>query len=177
MKKAAGSVVDRFGNYYKVSVSTSAADTLTFQEWPTGYSIKDGYGFIIHKIKYRVSTVYLAMFTTDLDYLIAGVCTNNLALTAALLRPGVSDSIIDTLVISKRLLTDVGFVYTDEDHIHDFTNEPGGGKLVAPKPLYLVVHSFGLSQVIAVQFDITYTMVKLSEPLYRELYESMNPSA
>jgi len=168
--------MDQFPNFYRVALLTQVADTEQYTEWVTGYSIKDGYAFIIHKIKYRIAPLTRTLLNANNDQAIMGLVTNN-TLTTPTLIAGISDSILDTCVLYHKEASSVGFRHDEIDIIHDFSNEPGGGRIIAPKPLYLAISSVGAGNVIGGDMEIVYTMVKLSAEVYRELYESMNPNA
>jgi hypothetical protein len=61
--------------------------------------------------------------------------------------------------------------------VHDFTNEPGGGRIIAPNPLYTYTFGVSIAAVVTVNFEVVYTTIKINDKLYRELWESMNPTA
>jgi hypothetical protein len=168
--------LDVFGNFYRTGVATTVADTPAFLEWITGFSIKDGYAFIIHKIRYRILPGTMTSMNAEGDGVVLGLTTRS-DLTNAQLTVGIDNAILDTLYYARRQDTAVGFENHQQDFMHDFTNDPGGGRIVAPKPLYLVASSVGLGATFTSYIEIVYTMIKLTESAYRELYESMNPNA
>lgn len=168
--------LDQFGNRYSTSLITAVADTILFTEWNTGFSIKDGYGFILHKIEYLLLPGNQTNINADADNVSCGLTTRN-DLTNADLLAGIKDSILDNCVIGLKVATAVGQQLWEGKFVHDFTNEPGGGRIVAPRPLYWAISSVGIGAVIAMQVKCWWTMIKLSGEIYRELYESTNPSA
>lgn len=169
--------VDQFGNFFKTTLTTSAADTLTFFEWATGFSIKDGYGFIIHKIEWVVQSAAVTLLNAADDRILAGLVTNNTWTSGGILEAGINDYVIDNFALSLNHARTAEGQLVELKFVHDFTNEPGGGRLVAPKPLYFAVTSVGAGAALTIYSKTVYTMIKLSEQFYRELYESMNPSA
>jgi hypothetical protein len=171
-----GARLDVYGNFYRSVAATSVADTPAFNEWITGFSIKDGYAFIIHKIRYRVLPGTITSMNAEGDSVILGLTTRS-DLSNTQLSVGIDNAILDTMYFGRHQDTAVGFEHREQDHIHDFTNDPGGGRIVAPKPLYIAASSIGLGATYSAYMEIIYTMIKLTESAYRELYESMNPNA
>jgi len=168
--------VDEFPNFYKAAIGTSGADTLTFTSWDTGYSIKDGFGFILHRLIVRPDIASLNLLNAAGDRICVALVANN-KLAALDVEQQISDSIIAGVVFANKLATAVGENVKDHQFVQDFTSEPGGGRLFAPKPLYWACYSAGAGAVIATYVTAVYTMIKLTQELYRELYESQNPSA
>lgn len=167
---------DVFGNFYKTTLVSTVADTLAVFNWDTGFSIKDGYGFVIHKIEAWLKPSDVSLPNADADRITVALITNN-TLTGATIEGGNNDSILEAITWQLKLATAVGQQFGDYKIIRDFTNEPGGGRLIAPKPLYFAHYSQGCGATLTINVKVVYTMLKLTEQMYRELYESMNPSA
>lgn len=167
--------IDQFPNFYRQTFAGSD-NAVTWTEWVTGYSIKDGYAFILHKVKYRFTNGNITSLDANADALSAAISTNN-SLTLSDMQLGINSSLLDSCRVFYKVATAVGVALSEFEFIHDFTNEPGGGRIVAPKPLYIGVGAGNLGSTPSCSMEIVYTMVKLNQEVYRELYESMNPNA
>ena len=167
--------LDIFPNFYKTVLSIADA-ALQYNTWDTGFSIKDGYGFVIHKMEFWIPGATMTLLNADQDNITTCLVANN-TLTGPQLLAGTGDSVIDQFNVSNKWASAVGMYTGENKWIHDFTNEPGGGRLVAPKPLYFGSITAGLGAAATVNVKVVYTMLKLTAEVYRELYESMNPSA
>lgn len=167
--------MDQFPNFYRQTFF-GVDNSITWTEWVTGYSIKDGYAFVLHKIKYRFAAANIGTLDVNADSLNAAISANN-SLTLSDIAAGVNPSLLDSCRAFYKVATAVGMALSEFEFIHDFTNEPGGGRIIAPKPLFIGVGASALGQVPSCSIEIVYTMVKLNQEVYRELYESMNPNA
>jgi len=160
---------DQFANLAILTVTESAANTLTFKKLETGISLSEKVAWIINKIEYTAASVLAANFNGDGDSLSFGLAVSN-SFTAADIR---EQLIIDWNAIIRR---DFGTAASMEPQmwpaVKDFSSMPSGGILVPPVPLYIFAAGSGLVSATNVYARIYYTLLKLSIDQYWELVES-----
>lgn len=180
MKKQSRSY-DQFPNFFTVNISTANAGVPVYTPWNTGYSIKDGFAFIIHKIIYKLTSSVIPDISGVSGNYVAMALATRTDLTADMLRnDGVNEAILDNWFLSLRWNSAIGLAFLEQEWVHDFTNEPGGGRIIAPKPVYawMCADDGGAGVLVAKGLmQVVYTILKINNEQYRELYEAMNPNA
>ena len=165
MKTGSG---DKFANMAVITVTESAANTLTFKKLETGISIHDKVGWIINRVEYFLSELGLTQFADNEDLAYWGLaCSNSFAAPSM-----TEETILDVNCLSKMEATDVGFFFQYRPFIKDFSTLPGGGLLVPPVPLYLWLKGTGLAGAGSVTCRMHYTLKELSVDEYWELVEA-----
>jgi len=148
---------DQFANRAIVSVSESAANTLTFKKLETGISITEKVAWIISRIEYLI---YLSstVFNAGADYLDYG-----LSVSSAFTSPTFQEEAI--LDFNSMYRIDIGTAasgfFSELPLVKNFADLPGGGVIVPPAPLYLYARGVGLASattVVARLFYVTKTM-------------------
>ena len=167
MAKKATDVFIQFGY---LSVTQSAADTLTFSDGlNVGIGLFQNGALVIHKVDWEVSpTTYTAM-NADGDRIIAALCGDN-KLTDLDLD---NTSIYDKMSKEHKELTAVGFETMDLNFNHDYSTLPGGGLIIPADRLYLAVYSSGTGIANTVRVRIYFTLRTLSAADYLELAQSL----
>jgi len=164
MAKAGG---DQFSNLAYLSVTESAANTLTFKKLETGVPLFEKIAWIIHRIDYWVNAL-AAYLDTNGDNIYTGLSTSNQFTTV-----GVDQACI--LDVFQMIRTDYGTAATGNIWIRpvvrDFSGLPGGGLIVPPNPLYLFVVGAGCAAANFVMVRLRYSTLQLTADQYWELVE------
>lgn len=165
MAKAA---TDTFANLAVITVTESAANTLTFKKLETGISLFEKLAWVIHRVEYFFD-VNATQFNATGDALtIALTATDQIAALTA-----TNQSCLD---ICEVLRLDWGTAATESTvlrpWVRDFTDLPGGGIIVPPNPLYLAAKGTSLVAASSTTARLYYTNYQLTPDQYWELVES-----
>jgi len=166
---ASGAANDVFANYAIITVTESAANTLTFKKLETGISLTEKVGWVINRVEYYLSALNVTQFNAAADTLYYGLALGNGFSVPAVDR----NEIIDYNSIER---IDLGAVATGyfllKPFIKDLSTLPGGGILIPPAPLYLWAKGESLAAAAIVTARIHYTMRNLKVDEYWELVEA-----
>lgn len=160
---------DEFANYAILSVTESAANTLTFKKLETGISLSEKVAWIINRVEYIVASISAAIFNADTDTMTWGLSLSN-----SFAAPAFSeDTIIDYNLLAR---LDLGVAASGGwllvPFLKDFSRLPGGGLLVPPTPLYLWAKGSGLTAANIVTARIHYQLMSMSTDQYWQLVEA-----
>lgn len=160
---------DQFANYAIVSVTESAANTLTFKKLETGISLTEKVAWIINRIEYTLSSLLAAQFNGDGDLLTFGMAVSN-----SFANPAITEqAIIDwNSVVRQDFGAAASASIVKMPFLKDFSSLPSGGILVPPVPLYLFAQGSGLVAAESVYARIHYTLKMLTVDQYWELVEA-----
>ena len=165
----ADSKKDSFANFAIITVTESAANTLTFKKLETGISITEKVAWIINRIEFMVEELNSTIFNGTGDFVLFGLSVANSFSNVA-----VSEvSIIDYNRVSR---IDIGAAasgfFKYEPYVKDYSAMPSGGILVPPTPLYLYAQGESLTAATRVTARLYYTTLNLSVDQYWELVEA-----
>lgn len=158
---------DEFANKFYGTVTESAANTLTFSEIPTQVNTFQKVGWVIHKLEWYIPYATLALMVDTADGMQLALTSSNKATALALSDP----IVIDLLEITQLLRSAVGYNYFQFPFIRDFTSMPGGGLIVAPRPLFVAAKGVGLATVGTYAVRGHFTARELSAEEYIELVD------
>jgi len=158
---------ERYTNIAYLSVTESAANTLTFSKLETGIAPFEKRGWLISRLEYFVS-VTSANWGADAD-----------ALTYALTASNTISSLdlSDNAVIDYNKITriDLGAAATgmfmERPIVKDLSTLAGGGVLVTPNPLYMAAVGTALTGATTVKCRMFYTSIDLKADEFWELVE------
>lgn len=156
---------DEFPNVVYVKVTETAANTLTFEQIQTGYGALNRLGWIISRIEYYFKVGDLQQFADAADAAQVGLTKSDLLSSLNLQDSG----LIDLLEVSCMYKTGVGLELVYQPIIRDFSQLPGGGKLVLPYPLFLGVQGISLANALEVSARISYTEITMGGDEFTEL--------
>lgn len=160
---------DQFANLAVITVTESAANTLTFKKLETGISLNEKVAWIVNRVEYLVNSILAAQFNGDGDTLKFGLSVTN-AFSAANFDEA---SILNLNQIQRN---DYGAAATGGiskmPMLQDFSTLPAGGIIVPPTPLYLFAVGTGLVSASTVIARVWYTLLPLSVDQYWELVEA-----
>jgi hypothetical protein len=146
------------------TVTESAANTLTYAKFETGYGTLDKTGWIINRIEY-FPIAFLPDANND-SYEMAITTSNQLAalgLDAAAVK--------HYLKIMMPMFSSVGWAIVITPHIIDLSTLPGRGLLVLPVPLYIAIKGTGLPSALTVKCRLYFETVDLDDQMWVELVE------
>jgi hypothetical protein len=166
-KKSVGGVSDQFSNIVYQTIDESAANTLTFQQIQTGYGSLDKKGWLISRIEWYLPLATLNQLGQAADLIQVALTTSNLVSSLTLQ----DASLIDLMELGIIVWTAVGVSPVYKPLIRDFSNLPGGGRIVLPYPLYLAVKGTDLGGAISAACRIFFTEIDLDEAGWMELVQ------
>lgn len=160
---------DKFSNSAVITVTESAANTLTFKKLDTGIPLFEKVAWIIQRIEYFINDLAAGQFNASGDYMTLALTATSSVAFLALEDPAV----IDLLQIRRSDFGAAANAYLEKmPWVKDFTSLPGGGLIVAPNPLYLAAKGNGLVAASSSLAKIFYTNYPLAVDEYWELVES-----
>lgn len=159
--------MDVFANKAYATVTESGANTLTFSEIQTNVSVFEKMAWIIHRIEWYLSYATQALLIDAADTLQLALTASQSISSLALNSP----SVIDLYEQYKFLATAVGYHFSEMPIIRDFTALPGGGLIVAPRPLYIAAKGTGLASAATGSCRFYFTVKQLKADEYLELVD------
>ena len=157
---------DKYANVLYDSVTESAANTLTFESVDVGLNMFDKVGLLIHRIEYFKFHAYLNAGTDAIEF---GLSSSNGWTSVDASEPS---------IISFNLMrvndhgTAGNAIIQENPLVRDFSDMPGGGILITPKPLYLFVEGANLASPAIVQMRMYFTVIPMKPEEYFELLEA-----
>jgi hypothetical protein len=162
--------MDVFSQYLAITVTESAADTLTFQKVETGGFLFERRAMVIHRIAYAPSVTTLGLLDAAADRLEMGLSLSNSLTTI----PWTDPNILDLLQIG---VVDFGTAASGAisrtPWVTDLSMLPGGGIIVPAYPLYGFVRGTSLGTAAVVVLRAYYTVKELEPTEFVELVEAL----
>lgn len=161
---------DKYANVAFGSVTMSAANTLTFSQIQMGVGLFEGKAMILHRVSFRPSFVSVHELAAATDRLVMALTTSN--------RLSSIIDVTDPSIIGNVDLISLGAAIevVRLPFQIDYSNLPGGGKLLACNPIYAAMWTSGAAAASAMKVDLEFTFVELSPQDYLEVIQSMFPS-
>jgi len=158
---------DLYANKFYGRAVESAANTLTFAEIQTNVSIFEKMAWILHRLEYFVAPASMALIDDSPDSITMALTGSENITTLGLDNPAV----IDTFTLGMKKFSGVGFQFTNVPIIRDFSELPGGGIVVSPRPLFMAVQGASLASAATVEMRGYFTVQALSADEYLELVD------
>jgi hypothetical protein len=165
--KASGGVRDGFANKFYGSCTESAANTLTFNEINTGQNMFDKKAWILHRLEWDIDLAIVQALAAAGDGFTMALTSSNLINTLALSSP----MVIDRLLYEHQFFTAVAAQAMNTPVIRDFTGMPGGGLLIAPRPLYVAAQGTSLAAAQTAEVRGYFTQIDLNAQEYVDLLD------
>jgi hypothetical protein len=162
-----GMVLDHYANKMYGQVVESAANTLTFEEINTNISYFSRQAFVLHRLEWYPAPTSLSVLGGAGDYFECALTSSNKITMLNLDDPGV----IDLLTITQNFQSGVGFFIKPFPIIREFTDLPGGGLIINPRPLYLAVKGTSLASALTINLRAYFTVVELNSDQYVEMLD------
>jgi len=158
---------DVFVNQAYLTVTESAANTLTFNKLETGISIHEKVGWVIARLDYNLD-INATNFAASADGVMWGISTSDLFTV-----PGFNiNSIIDFNSVTRNDLgTAASGLFLRSPFEKDFSSLPGNGILIPPNPLFVWVKGANLTSAIIIKARLFYTVKVLKLEDFWELVE------
>jgi len=158
---------DKFANKFYGSCVESAANTLTFNEIQTNVDVFSKQAWLLHRLEWYLSGTQVDKILQAADWISAALTSSDKLSTLDLSSPGV----VDLMELGIHSLTAVGYQFTQKPFIRDFSNLPGGGLIIAPRPLYVAVKGESLASAVTVAVRGYFTTMTLTADEYLELVD------
>jgi len=158
---------DKFANKFYGKVVESAANTLTFAEIPTNVDVFAKKAWILHRLEWYFAAVAISAIDAA-DDVIQAILTSSDKMTAVGLD---NASIIDLFEVCQSFNDATSFQLWVNPIIRDFTSLPGGGLIIAPRPLYIGVKGTSMAAALTAHVRGYFTAVDLNADEYLELVD------
>jgi hypothetical protein len=168
--KAKKGRMDAFANVAFGTCTQSAANTLTFAAIQMAVGMFQGIAMLINRVKYIPTAPTLREIVAAADRL-------DVALTSSNRLTAITD-VTDPAILDYQGIIGIGVNLEPRfiPMISDYSQMPGGGKLISSNPLYLGVSSAGFGAAGVVRVQIDFTFVELSDKDYLELIQAQFPT-
>ena len=160
-------VKDLYVNKGYGSATESAAGVLTFSEIRTNVSIFEKVAWVIQRIEWYLSQATYGLMIDGSDHIEIALTASSSIASLGLEMP----SVIDLLDLQRVQATNVGFNFQIMPIIRDFANLPGGGLIIAPRPLFMAIEGISLATPASVECRFYFTQKVLKADEYLELID------
>lgn len=155
--------MDNYVNIFDVTVTESAANTLTFEEMNVGLNVFDKVGLVISRIEIN--------WEVASQYMVAAGDVVRFAITQSDQITGIGYG--QRAVIWQWAIRSPGANVEPLQNISaDFSTLPGGGLLITPRPVFVALESGSIATALTAYFRIYFTVLSLQPSEYFELLES-----
>lgn len=159
---------DAYVNKFYGSAVESAANTLTYAEVSTNVEVFSKIAWVIHRLEWFLEgTQFNKLLASDDVIQMALVATNSLT-SLSLTYAAVIDLL--NLQIGGWGAPANAYPYSTP-FIRDFSTLPGGGLIIAPRPLYVAVKGTSLASALTVSVRGYFTIKELKADEYLELID------
>ena len=163
-------VKDLFSQFFYMSVTQSAANTLTFAKLGIGVSLFDYAGLLIQRIEYTFARAGLQAVVAQADELASAITGSDSLNSLTGDKPEVYDKVVINAVVDG---TPATLLQNTAPVVHDFTSLQGGGLLVPAQDIYIACESAGLAAAAVVEARVYYTVRELVATDYLELVQRL----
>ena len=161
---------DEYANVAFGEVFCSAINTLTFSAIALAVGTFQGVALILHRILYYPSLGSLREQVAATDSLQMGL-TSSQRLTQLY-------EVSDPAIIDMKLVACIaaGTGRYETPLLSDFTQLPGGGKIMAANPIYCAITSGGHVGLANMRVQLEFTFIELADKDYIELIQAQLPA-
>lgn len=160
---------DKYVQKAYAAVTLSAANTLTFSEINTGLAMFEKVAWIIHRIQWFLASATIQELVANDDYIQCALVGSDKMTSFGLDDQAVYDLFAIDAMVSG---TPASGLLIVQPFVRDFSNLPGKGIIVPPRPLYVACTSAGFTVAASINVRIEFTYVKLKADEYWELVEA-----
>lgn len=163
---------DKFCNIAALTVTESAANTLTYTKLEFGTAVFEKVGLLLHRLELFFNPGVADIPQTEDSGTVALTIGNSLA--SILTIAAYSDpAIIDKFFICNKISgTPAVQFWTTGPMIHDFSGLPGGGILVPAQPIYAAIQGLSAANPLTASLRMLFTYLPLKPEEYWELVSS-----
>lgn len=159
--------MDNYANKMYGTATESVAGTLKFSEINTNVSVFDKAAFVLHRLEWFISLTDLEKIIGAGDGIYAALTSSQNITSLGLDNPAV----IDLFQLTGDWATVVGFQLMEQPFVRNFDGLPGGGLIIAPRPLFVAVQGVSLASAVTVKLRAYFTVKQLSAEEYLELVD------
>jgi len=160
---------DRFTNMIQVQPEESTVNTLTFGDIDLGLTIFQKVGIIVNRIVIDWTAQLLGQFNNDNDRCLVSITQSDNITSIGLHENAV-------IFKAERMRIDFGTAASaqlaDTVIAYDLMGLPGGGELMAPRPLHWAIQGSGLDTAASVTMRIYFQILELKADEYFEILEA-----
>lgn len=161
---------DVYGQIAYITVTESAANTLSFSGITLFTNILEQKGMLINRVEYVVAAADVAQLDAELDRITLGISGDN-----SLAAIGLDDA--QCYDLKEVFRVDFGTAASAELYysplVTDFSNMPGGGRLVPADRVYAFVKGDNLDNTVQVSVRVYFTVLDLQAAEYLELVQAL----
>lgn len=163
-------VTDKFPQFMYMSITQSAANTLTFGQVSLGMGLFDYAGLIIQRIEYRLAKAGFQELVANADEIDIAVTGSNTITAIGTEQPEVYDRIelYANLVGAAANVNNIKMPI-----VHDFTGYDAGGILVPAQDIFIAADSSGCVAAVYAQVRLWYKVIKLTAADFIELVQRL----
>lgn len=161
---------EQFSQIGYLTVSESAAGTLTFAGLSVFSNVLGQKGMVIHRAEYFRLPAAIGLLIADDDRLEFGISGSNSMTDIDLDDPEVYDY---NLCIMEAYGTAANILEFQDPILKDWSNLPGGGLLVPADRLYMWIRGSSLASAASMSVRFWYTILDLSAQDYLELAQAL----
>lgn len=161
---------DMYANVAYGTVVMSAANTLTYSQIQMAVGLFQGVAMLVHRVLWYPFNATIREMVAATDSMIMALTSSNRLTTIA--------DVTDPSILVQRRLVGVGAntEIVSLPIIEDFTNLPGGGKLIASNPIWVAGYSGGFAAAGTISVQLDFTFIELSSADYLELLQAQFPA-
>lgn len=161
------SSADKFDQIMGLSVTMSAANTLTFSRVAIGITLFDYAAFIISRIEYQINRASATEIQANTDSATMAITgSSSVADIVDLTNPAVYDSITLTPIAAG---APANFQLMRQPLVKDFSAHEGGGLIVPAQDIFLAMVTSGFGPAGVATARVYYRVMKLAAADYLEL--------
>jgi len=160
---------DVYANMVNLTLTESAANTLTFGSIDLGLTIFQKVGLLLNRIVVEYPTQLIGDMGANNDSMALALTQSDQITSISYLQ----DAVVWKDTVSRRDFGAAasGFLY-HHTKIYDFSGLPGGGEIITPRPLYWASQGNGLTTTFSIYMRIFFTILELKSEEYFELLEA-----
>ena len=161
-------VKDTYANKFYATVVESAANTLTFSEIKTNVNVFSKTAWVLHRLEYSWPRATMQLVVATVDAIEMALTSSDNLSDLSLSSPGVIDKMEKSYTAYG---TPANAMLVENPILRDFTQMPGKGLIIAPRPLFLAVLGADLTGPATVEVRGYFTVIDLKAEEYLELVD------
>jgi hypothetical protein len=165
---AAKQTQDQYANKAYGQCIESAANTLTFTELPTNIDIMAKVAWVISRIEWYFDPTMTQLMAGGGDAIQVALTASKGIATLSMSEAAVIDFVEYEFVLRG---TAANFELFQKPFLRDFSSLPGGGLIVAPRPLYVAVKGTSLASPVTANCRIYFRTIELDSASYIDLVD------
>lgn len=166
-------LADQYPNRAFIYLTTSAANTLTFEQVQFGVGLFQGVALVLNRIEWCPDQGSLSELVAAADRFFVAL-TNRADLAS--LEPENQNILAYKSLRAMQVGAVVSLNHIELPLVSDFSSMPGGGLIMPANPLYIGLETAGFAAVANVRVVMYFTFKQLADAEYIELIQTIMPS-